>query len=401
MYFNKRSLEKNIIFSILFVIMFYIQLYARCYSDNPMFTQFIGNFFRAFQYIIVIFILIFYLLQKRNISKKEIFAVGSSFIFTVIPIVNSSSKNISGVLSFLMLIAFFLSDNGIHYKTFNYSKKIWAIFSLIGIICFVSYLLKFPIPYIEHPYYFSAFENNELVRSYIDFKFCFLYKEREIIRLCGICNEPGFWGTISALFLCADNINLKKKENLIIFIAGCLTSSVAFFMLLILYLFLFSLKNIKFFILLMLGTIIFLSIVPNISTGNETVDIFLRRIQFSNGKLIGDNRSNSILDSLLKDTIKNHFIWGFGREYTSSKTTGFSTYKSYIIDYGVIGFILMYGSLFFSAIYMYWKKKLEILVYPLVFFISVYQRPNIFNLPYIILLFGGLAYIRDNKSQNL
>ena len=149
------------------------------------------------------------------------------------------------------------------------------------------------------------------------------------------------------------------------------------------------------------GAVVCLSVLSNISTGNETIDLFLRRIQFSNGKLIGDNRSNSIADSLLKDTINNRPIWGFGEGYTSSKTTGILTYKSYIINYGVVGFILMYGSLFLSAIYTYWKKNLEIIIYPLIFFISIYQRPNIFNLPYIILLFGGLAYIYNNKLNNL
>ena len=53
------------------------------------------------------------------------------------------------------------------------------------------------------------------------------------IRACGFFNEPGFYGTIIALFLVIDGINLKKLDNVIILIAGVLTFSAAFYILLI------------------------------------------------------------------------------------------------------------------------------------------------------------------------
>ena len=40
--------------------------------------------------------------------------------------------------------------------------------------------------------------------------------------------NQGIFGTIIALILCSDKMNLKKKENIILLVAGIMTFSVAF-----------------------------------------------------------------------------------------------------------------------------------------------------------------------------
>lgn len=394
MYRSKKKSIYNYL-PIFFTIIFYIQIYAGYQSDSTIGNLLLREKMRLFQYCEIIIIL-GCIMRKKYITINKILLIMMCLIFTIIPIVNRYSGKIGGMLLFLILVTFFLSDNKVQYKTFIYCKKGWLLCSIIGIICFVVYLFKIPIPYTEHEYYSRILENVGVFRYYINYKICFLYKEGTIIRLCGICNEPGYFGTISALFLCADNINLKKIENICIFIAGCLTISLAFFILLILYTILSSCKNKKIFLLILLGIFIYIFIIPNISTGNEAIDYTLRRIQISNGKLIGDNRNRNDVEILLETTLNNKILWGFGGGYTSSNAENFSTYKAYIIDYGILGFIMMYGSLFICTIWIYCRKNFLSIIYILVFFASIYQRPNIFNLQYMLLLFGGLAYISKN-----
>lgn len=390
MRYKKLKIKYENIISILFTCLFYIQISAFNQGDSPMSSELIRNNLRVFQYSGLIIIILF-TLKKYFINKKRILILISFVLFIIIPIFNTYSNNIGGLITFLSLILFFLSRDRIQYKSFIYCKNIWFILSIIGIICFSAYIFSFPIPYSIKDYYFG--EN----LFYIDYKTCFLYKTPFNIRLCGINNEPGYFGTISALFLCSDGINLKNKKNIIIFIAGCLTVSLAYFMLLILYILIINLKNKKIICLILVGIFIYIFIIPNIKTGVYGIDLILERIQISDGKLNGDNRSNEVTDLILTNMLNSHPFWGFGGGYISSKTIGILTYKSYLIDYGIIGFILMYGSLFFSAIYGYWNRNLKNMAYILVFFISVYQRPHIFNLSYMLLLFGGLVYLNNIK----
>ena len=51
----------------------------------------------------------------------------------------------------------------------------------------------------------------------------------------------------------------------------------------------------------------------------------------------------------------------------------------------------MWGSLLLAALYK--NKNYLSIIYIIVFFVNIYQRPNIMTLQYQILLFGGLAFI--------
>ncbi len=393
---NIKKFKYENIIPIIFTIMFYIQIYAGYQGDNPLGTAFIRNIFKIFQYVGLVIIMAF-ILKRRSLYVERILMIGSCLLFTIVPIIDNYSRNLSGLLNFLLIIVFFLSSSKVQYKSFRFCKKIWFIFCVVGIICFIAYLISFPIPYSIRDYYFDL--NNGISLKYIDYKVSFLYKEKSIIRLCGICNEPGFFGTISALFLCSDRLNLKNRKNIIIFIAGCLTISLAFFILLVLYILIISIKNKKIFCFILLGIFTYIVILPNIKTGIDSIDWVLKRIQISDGKLNGNNRSNGVVDLISINMLNSCPFFGFGGGYTSLFASNISTYKIYLIDYGIVGFILMYGSLFLSAVYSYWNRNLKNMAYILVFFISVYQRPNIFNLPYMILLFGGLLYSNNNDKK--
>ena len=68
------------------------------------------------------------------------------------------------------------------------------------------------------------------------------------------------------------------------------------------------------------------------------------------------------------------------------------------VNYGILGFITMYGALFVSSILGNQNNKVGF-CFIMVFFASIYQRPNVFTLYYMILLFGGITYIKHNEEE--
>ena len=301
------------------------------------------------------------------------------------------SISFSGFLFSLLWIIFALAPDNIKKRTFIYFKNAFIIICIAGIICYLSYDLNLFLPYKVVNYY----NNNAIVENYIDYKFIFLYRASSsisLVRLCGICNEPGYFGTICALILCASSLNLKKKSNIIILIAGFLTFSLAFIITLVIYLLLKYLKDFRTVILTVLLTCFYLFLLPNIYTGNPTIDRFIQRMTITDEGLAGDNRTTDELEYVFNDVVKNKPLFGYGNNYIKSNNLkGSLSYKTYIIQYGFVGCILLWGSLLLAALYK--NKNYLSIIYIIVFFVNIYQRPNIMTIQYQILLFGGLAFI--------
>jgi hypothetical protein len=86
----------------------------------------------------------------------------------------------------------------------------------------------------------------------------------------------------------------------------------------------------------------------------------------------------------------------FGKGYgfvVSSKLGNNSSYKIKLLDYGIVGCMLIWGTLLLSVLKNNFRNK-EIMLYIIVFFASIYQRPNIMTLPYLVLLTGGIECIK-------
>ena len=95
--------------------------------------------------------------------------------------------------------------------------------SILGIIASFSFIFKLGLPYEIVPYYFGD-------EYYINYYFAYLYwggSEGVVFRLCGLFNEPGYFGTVSAILLINEKLHLKRISNLLLFIAGFFTFSAA------------------------------------------------------------------------------------------------------------------------------------------------------------------------------
>lgn len=381
-----------------------ISIFAPFQTNSPLGSDSLRNLLKIISYILVgISFLITITYTIKNRIKNEISIILSllSFIsYFLLSVFHTVDNNIefSGLLILIACITYVLLDNDTKKKTFELFKKTWIIISAISIICYLSYVLNGFIPYHITKYYSLRYYSTDI---YISYGISFLYESGKFVRLCGITNEAGFFGTICALLLCADRVKIKNKGNIIIVIAGFLTYSFAFYMIILAYLLLKSFKDIKAFVIVLIVIISYLFIIPNIKFNNPNIDYLIERFTIKEGRFKGDNRSNEMLDNAFYYTLKKHPVLGMGKGYVSkNQIGGVSSYKTYIVEYGVLGFILIYGLLICSAI-IYNRKNYYGLLYIIVFFLSVYQRPNIIILPYMILLFGGIAKLFEYENEKV
>ena len=394
-----KRINKEKFCSIIFVICALMIIFAPYQSDSTLSltSSLLSNIFKILLYTFTglnIILIIFPILKyKKTILIKDLFQTIPMIIFIIISSFHTydGSISFSGFLFSLLWIIFALAPDNIKKRTFIYFKNAFIIICIAGIICYLSYDLNLFLPYKVVNYY----NNNAIVENYIDYKFIFLYRASSsisLVRLCGICNEPGYFGTICALILCASSLNLKKKSNIIILIAGFLTFSLAFIITLVIYLLLKYLKDFRTVILTVLLTCFYLFLLPNIYTGNPTIDRFIQRMTITDEGLAGDNRTTDELEYVFNDVVKNKPLFGYGNNYIKSNNLkGSLSYKTYIIQYGFVGCILLWGSLLLAALYK--NKNYLSIIYIIVFFVNIYQRPNIMTIQYQILLFGGLAFI--------
>ena len=235
-------------------------IFAPYQSDSTLslHTSLLSNTFRILLYlftVINIYLIIFPIIKNREkVSKKILIQIIPILIYFFLTSIHTygNSFNFSGFLFLILWITFCFASDDIKLQTFNYFKKMWVIISFAGIICYFNYVLNLFLPYKLVDYY-GGHDNVTIIQNYIDYRFIFLYQSVPIgssnvlVRLCGICNEPGYFGTICALILCVCSINLKDKSNIIILVAGALTVSLGFVITLVIYILLKYLKSTYFF----------------------------------------------------------------------------------------------------------------------------------------------------------
>ena len=231
---------------------------------------------------------------------------------------------------------------------------------------------------------------------YLNYGFAYIVALDGILRLCGLFNEPGYFGTILALVLCIEQLDLQKKENVAFLLAGCCTASVAFFLIIGLYTIMAKIHNYKYIIPLVCLFLFFFFLLPHINFSNPTIQRLIERLYFTDGQFVGDNRSDKIIDLYYYNVLGSpeKIMWGYGNGFSSILMTKTSTYKSYIINYGLIGFVLIYAPLLIESLRKSQMNKLCIFLI-ICFFVSIYQRPNIYTLPYFVVLFGGITYLNE------
>ena len=409
MIMRKLSLNIKHIPSFLLAIIATITLSAIYHADSTLCGAQVYNILVYAIYILLAITVLFLLFtaKRQKLRVSSILALVSIAAFFAMENIFSKYGSAGvGVLPILLCIVFCLSPKDVQREAFIIFRKIWILICIIGIFCFMCYTLKIPIPYERVSYYFG--EN----MHYVNYGVSFLYDNNSFLRLCGICNEPGLFGTFCALVLCVDGLKIKKKGNFVILIAGSLTFSVAFVMIIAMYLVIKFLikahkeKNTRQKVLrygiVLLAVFSYVVILPNVKTGINSVDTMLQRVTLTSEGISGDNRTSKEFDALYNSTPFTELVFGRGRGYLKANSiTNVSSYKMYLLEYGIVGSLIIWGTLLAAALYKN-TKNVKILIFVAAFFASIYQRPGIISLPYLLLLFGGIEYIKYyNSSKQL
>lgn len=385
----------------IFVILSLMLSWAGLASHNTLVSESIKNAGVTLEYILVIIAIVLIVFFQRIIfNYMNILASVSVVIFWGVRIYNS--EGINGVM-FLMLVSFLFLDRYSMNEVYKKYRKIMILVSVLGIIAYLNVILQL-LPIEIYPYY----EGREL-ELYFAMGPIYVYANDETgIRLCGIFNEPGYLGTVLALILCVEKYNLRSKGNVVMLVASICTMSFAFYLISFLYLFLKNIGNIKKMMIGVASIVTVLAIfnlfplLGNVGEISPEFEQLISRFSITdNGKFSGDNRTDIYIDEAFdKIFYSEKVLYGNGGGYARSiASKGVLSIVVMIVDYGFVGIIISYGTLLLSALFFN-KLTVSSLAYILVFFISTYQRPDIFWLNYFVLLFGGLVRINSMEMGN-
>lgn len=298
----------------------------------------------------------------------------------------------------LIAFVFALQSNNIKKKVFILFKNLLILISFIGILCYFAYLFKIPIPHSIRPYY-----DGRPYQNYVNyFNLSFLYINNTSIRLCGIFNEPGWLGTTIGLILCYEKFEFKKVSNWILAIAGLLTYSLAFVIIIIIGFIIRNIDKIKKWISLAIVLCAIIFILPSIKTNNEQLNKLISRMEITSNGLAGNNRSSKTIDNLLRETLlSSKCLFGYGDGYAeyingTKELKQILTIKTELINFGIIGTFLLYiVPLFFLLRLPHTNKKS--LIYIICFWISLYQRPWLYIVSNYMLLLSTISYLSTDS----
>lgn len=294
----------------------------------------------------------------------------------------------SFIAPLILSIYIILSDysKALAYKAFH-TVFFWVC--LLGIIAYLLYVFN-----IIPPLSMVDFYEEDTTAQYANYGFAYVLDTNATIgfkRLCGLYNEPGLLGTFGAFVLIIEELRINFK-NIIIFVACIMCFSMAFYLILFIYL---ALKVIlsrdrkSIIVILCLFAALFYLSTQNIV--NDDLARFVERFVFDEGRLSGDDRTGSADAMVWKRVLSNpSMLWfGYGQEYDFFG----SSYQSIIIKHGIIGFTAMFLPLFLGAFKIARRNKI-CMVFLMCFMVSIYQRTQIFNVAYFSLLLGGMQYIK-------
>ena len=344
-----------------------------CYLFNIFFVFFLRKEIRTHDLWMLSIPIIGFLIFNLNVYNRESYSPNALFFFN--------------------LLVFALTDDSEKHYGFLLLRKLFVVTSCLGIIAYTSYIIGLGLPYSIVPYYTEA-DN----ACYIDYGFSYIVERLNVIRLCGYVNEPGLFGTLIALILISDRYDLQKKGNIIMFVAALLTLSSAFIIISLIYFFIRYMKSVKMILVLfsVIGVLLYYLFVIGIESDSVNA-MTVSRIE--SGLL--ETRSDDGIE-IAYDRLKDRglLFWGMGNGYFESHFTSGLSYKNVLFNFGWLGMCFLYIPVLCAAFKIAKHNKQAILLI-LCFFISVYQRPHIFNPIYFLILFGGLQNLLFSAQSKI
>ena len=361
--------------------------------ESWFFLTYEGGVVNGIIHYFVFFALFLLVARHASLSRPVVGIFIAIIIYIILTVIMARTMVPFGFGAFLLLSCIALMNDSDKLNVFLLFRWLVVAVSIISLVLYIFVLFNVSvIPYKQVLFYEE--DAPFVYRVFIGSIGILDYGMQ--LRNCGLFNEPGLYGTVLALLLCADGINLRKPSNIVLLLTGLTTLSVAFVINLLAYLAISSYKKIRMLIPLVVVVVIFITVLPRLDIEDEGLLRLLTRLRVEEGGLVGDDRTSDALSSLFSQFMRSdNCLFGLGSDYFETHP-GYmsSSYKLWVIEYGIIGCLLMWGTLIVASL-KFAKKNDYAIIYIIIFFINVYQRPQIYSLMYFVLLFGGILYIRN------
>lgn len=383
-----RTFEKVDLFTGVLIVLYCIRVFASAWLAFDIAGHKIFQFIVSWTGKLALLTAVLYIVKvQKSITYKD---AGLCILPTiyVILILFKDSSNFDyfsySIITILGIYLYLLLSDRIKRKIVELFYEIVLISIVLSIIAYLYTLLGLPVKTVS--YYTLVYKTH----FYYQFGPLAILNSDGLLRMCGPFNEGGNLGTVCAfLYAIFDNKN-TKIEKIILIVGIALSFSLAGWLLLLIYWLgdLISKKQLKSGIIIV-AIIVAVLILPTIDFGNDYINSFVQRFAItSEGGLSGDNRTWEGFDRQYDSIVNSEKKWwGTGLEY---EVADGSSYKRYIIIYGYFGTLLLAMPWLFTCIRYGWKRK-HGLIYIIVFFVSLYQRPApITSLFGYAIMFGGL-----------
>lgn len=298
----------------------------------------------------------------------------------------------------ILLCCYVLFDSEYSGKIFDSFITIFSVLlipSLISFALFFSGLITLPELGRMDP--IASSSTHELIH-YPFLLISNTFQDGGFARFRAVFDEPGVVGTTSAIAAVVLKYNFKNWRIYPIIIAGILSFSMSFFVLFAAGLLLFARKKTTIISVTLIAVLVIYVI--NIVFPDVVGELLLDRLQIDNGELSGDNRTTKGFE-MWYDQFRYTKEWwfGYGNNYSQIINYGGASYKDLIVNYGII-FFLSFCSSFLLYASTQIRKGREILLYFLIFFVIIYQRPFIeMNFYFCLLLFPIYSLSKRNNTK--
>ncbi len=364
---------------------------------------------------IVIFCMIRLCFLKRTISRKNLIACFFCLLmysvldlFHIEGIVSLISYTLRHV--FLVWLVILLSEEEKERLVVLFTR-IFTVIVGISLLFYALYLLG-----VDLPYGTVRYESNT---GYPDFR-CYLFfllrnEPSLIIRFQSVFLEPGHLGMVSALLLYVNDYSLRRPAVWVLFIALFVSLSLAAYVLLLIGLLLRYVLIGKGLLRRLVLSSIWLSLVLVLVLSYYMYDpeaAFSKRIverfEYNEEKGIsGNNRTTASFDSYYAHFFQTgDCLLGVGKEEFIQASWGVrgggnSSYKTFIVQYGLIGVFFVF--LFFS-VYAYLHKSKLLMGLLFLYVFSFLQRPYALWEVELFLFIGYAVYVNKcliiSKNRN-
>ena len=279
---------------------------------------------------------------------------------------------------------------------FDITNRTIALFVLFSMVFWIVHLLGVNLPNTPIEYH-----GRSLLNYSFFLKSSYYYSD---YRFQGLFAEPGHLGLVCSLMLFPCNYNLKKRETWIYLVAILLSLSLAAYVLAVVGYFLYNISIrqlgrktlvviISVFVLVFLGYIY----AHNNQDSLLYTDIFYR-LEYTEGKLVGDNRYSADFEIYYNRKMADSQVafFGLGQDFDTSDFPKNSGYKIFLIQYGWVGFILIF--IFYLSLARRYRTKISYALLAL-YAISFIQRPYMWSVLEIGIFVISLTMINLNNRS--